>query len=620
MNRKVMPIYVLALVLASWECVGSENFVSTIAIPGLDSTSRHNIEFVTTDGEVCSCLQALIDPSADNPIDDEIINNERHHVQEIRVPFKMAEAVKHFVDRYTPLRTAELKNEKQNPYRMISESYFKNWVQQQLADFDSVNSFSSNIKKKCTLYATLSTKEASELETILIVSPFISRFAKIASEDFANPALRISADGNTQSLKIISLASVSEKGRLLLEANPKTSQLLEYDKNGVPLYIKTILSEPASSVSNVAETTRAEFVSLIENCNAKTLSKGNLEAALKEVGADALFTRKLSTKIASGSIKQAFDEIGSILKGSTTPLSSYVKTSYAFNREAKKLPADALEWVRSEVLGEMVFVAFDSCGCHLIDGTNALSIMTNVSSNFEGLGYQKNIETAEMAESSNFAEAKSLTVNDLSLLCSGQVDELVGENWAKLEGAIKFLSDRLPEKPQDPFVILARNKEKEAYGKARQNLQEWTQKLATISYEQQVRGMAAQGALGALALSNSFLLSNFSREDIATAQTALANAKRSIGADGPVHPSGYQQTGAWLRYSKDTETWELQRASLIKTIKMKIQTNGEKVKRWITFMSLGKDEQNPVVPTEYNDVENKTDSIYFVMDSINLFL
>ena len=132
--------------------------------------------------------------------------------------------------------------------------------------------------------------------------------------------------------------------------------------------------------------------------------------------------------------------------------------------------------------------------------------------------------------------------------------------------------------------------------------------------------MAAQGALGALALSNSVLLSNFSREDIATAQTALANAKRSIGADGPVHPPGYQQTGAWLRYSKDTETWELQRASLIKTIKMKIETNGEEVKRWITFMSLGKDEQNPVVPTQYNDVENKTDSIYFVMDSINLFL
>lgn len=619
MNRKVIPIYVLALVLVSWECIGSENFVSTIAISGLDSTSRHNIVFITKDGEVCSSLQALIDPSTNNPTDDETINNEGHHVQEIRVPLKMAEAVKHFADRYTALRTEELKNEKQNPYRMISESYFKNWVQQQLADLDSVNTFSSNFKKKCTLYANLSMKETLELETILIVSPFISRFAKIASEDFANPALRISADGNTQSLKIISLASVSQKGRLLLEANPKTSQLLEYDKNGVPLYIKTILSEPASSVSNVAETTRTEFVSLIESCNAKTLSKGNLEAALKEVGADALFTRKLSTKIASGSIKQAFDEIQSILKGSTTPLSSYVKTSYAFNREAKKLPADALEWVRSEVLGEMVFVAFDSCGCHLIDGTNALTIMTNVSSNFEGLGYQKNIETAEKAESSNFAEAKSLTVNDLSLLCSEQVDELVGENWAKLEGAIKFLSDRLPEKPQDPFVIIARNKEKEVYDFAMQILQEWTRKIATLGYEQEVKGMAAQGALAALRSSNSTLLSGFSREDIAKAQTALDAAKRSKGADGPVHPPGYQQTDAWLRYSKDTEAWELKRASLIKTIKLKIETNGEEIKHWITFMSSEKDEQNPVTLTEYNDVENKTDSIYFVMDSINLF-
>lgn len=615
MYCKSVSLCIIFTVLICTECQSSGPPNSILMIHGYEPTVHYDIEFITADGLRCSSLHSLI-VTPRNSSNSKAAGSKSSQPQKIEVPSKMIEAIERFVAGYTALATEELENEKQNPYGLISKSHFKDWLQRQLLDFESEKACVSNPEKRCTLYLGLSGEKNIVLDSVLILSPYMSRYANIASDTFAFPALRILSDGSTSTLKIISLATVSGKARALLEADPEMQLLLECDKNGVSAYMHLMLSEPASSVNEVAEKMIVKFVSTVDSSNANVLSKKNLEAALKTDGADSLFSKKLSIKLANGSIRDAFDALGSTLKGSAIPLSSYIKTSYTFSREAKKLPKNTLDWIRVNVLAEMVFVAFDSRGCHLIDGNDALNIMANVTSNFEFLGYQKNLEAAQKAEASKFADAMFLNEEDLMLLCDEQFAELGGGGWLKYDQGKKILSSNLPEKPEDPFVIFAENKNKEAYDLAMNTLENWTRRLATIGYSYEVEGISAQGALASLFL-NSPLQHGYDRESMAKAKEAYAKARQIVGADGPVHPAGYQQTEAWVSYSAKIRDWELKRDTLIQAISERIQSKGEEIKVFIKANNGGR----------YRDAKNEgstsfkeEDPPHFVMPSIQLFL
>lgn len=615
MYCKSVSLCIIFTVLICTECQSSGPPNSILMIPGYEPTAHYDIEFITADGLKCSSLHSLIDTPRDKS-NFKAAGSKSSQPQKIEVPSEMIEAVERFVAGYTALATEELENEKQNPYGIISKSYFKEWVQRQLLDFDSKKDFVSNPEKRCTLYLGLSGEKNIVLDSVLILSPYMSRYANIASDTFALPALRILSDGSTSTLKIISLATVSGKARALLEADPEMQLLLECDKNGVSKYMHLMLSEPASSVNEFAEKMIAKFVTTIDSSNTKLLSKNNLESAFKKAGADGFFFRKLSAKFANGSIKQAFDALGSTLKGSPVPLSSYVKTSYAFSREAKKLPKNTLDWIRVNVLAEMVFVAFDSCGCHLVDGNDALNIMTSVTSNFELLGYQKNLEVAQKAEASNFADAMFLKEEDLMILCDEQFAELGGGGWLKFERGKNLLSSNLPEKPEDPFVVFAENKSKEAYDLAMNSLENWTERIS--DWEQKAEAMAAQGALASLYIKNANLTLSYNGGGaMEIAVGFYTKARQAVGAGGQVHPAGYQQTKAWVHYSENIRNWELKRASLIQAITEGIQSKRDKIKFFIRASNGGRDRDTK---NEGSTSFKEEDPPHFVMPSIQLFL